>query len=885
MAFLPYHSSPVFPTLLSILPERIPTTMRFLYPYIQSRACPPRHTVIYIATNNSPFFAAFNNYVLRICRNGYHYSTLLSFWASVVTEAVFAMLDQARPSAQAKIQHDEDVLLAIVPTLNEGLSLDIPELKFGCYAILIVLASKGNLNDNILTAMMEAVTIGWTPDTNSEVLFCLVTLAQRKEDTALPPSVWELFMKLTDLDTILHTLSEQYDIGKLCLGIVGSVIDQVKTTSKVDHLILVRKLIEAGTMNIDSSTKAIEMLLLAAHSMTESDVHVTDLSENVADLVLRLANSDSVGELVQRILRDNELLTNQVEEGLQILLRRDVLPLPDPNTDVVMEDLPDDSAMESFASVADRIPTRTAYEISFLSYSPSYVYSSLEHAFLLASVSPQRLEVFSDLPVLRKSLAMTEPLFVSFYIRIWCGQLPATARVTAINTVSGYVRSEQFLSDVQMLLPYVLYALSDPAETVRIAAADLVIALNTVYAQSSDQAKKASDRPILGKDQLYGQGKESKDVTWLSADQVRKFLEDVLLPCVEENVLDADQMSRHLSRTLSGGKQTHPKKEEPSRLKKSLREAILVNLCSHLINTPIFSVKLRLLQLLNGVGRVGSTSRTKALLPLLSECSTRSQKELQDICDRESINLQSFVNEVAQIVSPSESEGLGELKRLIETTRPPRSTLLESAIFLHLRSIWKRMKPDLQSEFATSLFELAVGNSHEASEEIRQGQALDTLRALPLSTEILSSLMEKLPALSTETLAESPTSNRRTKQKNKVPISKTSETHYPSGNLENVTLALELVQVSKVQAHPGLFNSLFALLTDLQHTRYQFASGLTYLQVLAVENLLAISEAFKVRSLRYIPIVRSFTNTKVTRRQIEYSLIIRRFVHKSLSNV
>ena len=846
MTFLPYHSTPVFPTLLSILPERIPTTMRFLYPYIQSRACPPRHTFIYTATNDTPFFAVFNTYVLKVCRAGYHYNTLLSFWASIVTEAVFTMLDRARASTQAQVQHEEDVLLATIPTLNEGLSLDIPDLKFGCYTILMVLASKGNLNDNVLTAMMEAVSLSWTPDTNHEVLFCLVTLAQRREDITVPPSVWELLIRLTDLDSVLLALGEQYEIGKLALGIVGSVLDQVKNTSKVERLSLVRRLIEAGTMGICSSGKAIEMLLSAAHSIRQSDANAVDLQDHVADLLLRLADSDSVGQLVQRILRDNELLTSRLKIRLQTLLRHDALPPPDPNTDVIMEDPPEESAVETFASVVDRIPTRTAYEISFLSHSPSYVFDSLEHTFLLASLSSQSLQAFSDLPVLRKSLAMTEPLFLSFYIRIWCGQLPSAARTTAIKTVSGYIKGEPSSGDVQMLLPYVLCALSDPAETVRIAAADLVMALKGVYVKSSNEANK-SDRPTLGKDQLYGQGKESKDITWLSVDQIRKFLEDVLLPCVEETVLDAGQISQYLSETLSGGKQTHPEKEKPPKLKRSLREAILVSLCSHVINTPLFFAKLRLLQVLKEVERVGSTSRTKALLPLLSECSTQSQQELQDICDRESINQQSFVNEVVQIVSPSEREGLREFRKMMEPSHTPKSRMLTSAMFLHLRSIWKCMKPDLQSEFAILLFELAARNSHEAAEEIRQGQALDSLRTLPLSTDILFSLMENLPVLSNKMLTESSTSKNGTTRESKAAMSKNLETHDLLEDLRSVTLVLELVQASKAQAHPGLFNCLFTTLADLQHIRHQHASGLTYIQVLAAENLLAILEAFKVR--------------------------------------
>ena len=101
LTFLPYHATPIFPTLLSILPTQLSPTLKFLHTYINQLASPPRSVLVYAATRNTGFFAALNRYVLTCARARVTYPILLSFWASVVAQAVNDMFDTSASGRKA----------------------------------------------------------------------------------------------------------------------------------------------------------------------------------------------------------------------------------------------------------------------------------------------------------------------------------------------------------------------------------------------------------------------------------------------------------------------------------------------------------------------------------------------------------------------------------------------------------------------------------------------------------------------------------------------------------------------------------------------------------------------------------------------------------------
>ena len=841
LSFLPFHTRPTFATLLSILPPKLPPTLKFLHPYIQSLANPPRHTIVYSASSSRPFFAAFSAYVFKSNRLGYHHPALTSFWASIATEVVASMLDQARSARlESQKQNQEDVVLFLLPILNEGLLMGkSPDLRVGCYMVLTVLASKAGLGDGVLVALMEAVTSEWTVTSHAGII-CLSVLAQQRQASELPKSVFKSVIVLENLVDDLLTLREQYKVERLTLSIILGIIKGLKKTRDEGRLRLLRTLIESDLMDEASTAIALESVLSVAQTLPSEANPNLDVQGSLTDLVLRLADSKVIGDLVQTAIKASDLDIFQGRTGLDRAFAFNEATSDPTNEDVDMKDVNERARTEDFEVLASRIPTRTAYEISFLSHSDSYVFDSLAHAFIAVSASSIDLDKFSNLPVLRRPLAMTEPLFFSFFVRIWCGNVSAIARAAAIQLVAKTIAVGPLTADLQILIPYLVSALADQSAKVRRAAAELVLVLTSAYARANGTDKDLADLPILGQKEIYGQGKESKGLSFLSVKETHKFLADLLVPGLEECLLDATHIRQLLSDNFNGLKHSMAENTIRKELKTSFRLAIFGSLCSHVVNTPLYVVKFRLLQILNTVPKVGSTSRTKLLLPLLSDIANQKPEEQEKLCRNEELDPSQLMDQVVSIVIATDREGMQTLKTIIEVEDKPRSLRLRAAALRHLQSIWSSMKSELQASFARSLLEQAVGTPERLTGVDTGVEAMEMLRAVPLSAAVLQSFFEGLPSISSN-LQDKPSASKRRRTshgqteevvnldaKDLVPI------------VRRITVVLELLEEAKARTHPELLKGLFQIFSDLHHCSSHSSTATGYLQVSAMDSMLAI---------------------------------------------
>ena len=832
--------------MLSIIPEKIPPTLRFLHPYVQSKANPPRHVIVHAASINRPFFTAMSAYVLKSCHLGLQHPTLISFWVSIATEAVAAILDQSRfARLEAQERNQEDIIIFLLPILNDGLSLsDVPELRVGCYMILTVLASRASLDDDVLSVMMEAVTHGWS-QTSHAGLICLGTLAEQKRAAGLPRKAFEAIIALEHLDDDLMMISKHYKTDKLVLGVALGIVSGLNRDQDSGWLRLLRVLMEANIMS-GASTRAIVGSLVSALQKAAPDIGPNfDVQESLADFVLRLCDSKDLGSVIYSTITELKVDLGHLESRLR-QVKYEKSTSEQYTEHVNMKDADGQMTTDDFETLASSIPTRTAYEISFLSHSNSYVYGSLAHAFLSVHTSAVNVERFSDLPVLRKSLGMTEPLFLSFFVRIWCGLSPAKARTAAIRTVVDYFKAEKLAADVQMLFPYILYALADTSITIRRSAANLVLVLAPAYTRMADNDNKEANQPILGQQQIYGQGRETQGVTWLSNKEAIRIISDLIVPGLEECILDEGHISQILSDNLNASK--HTRDTNAKDLKKSLRLAFLSSLCSHVVNTPLYAVKSRLLEMLNRVSKVGSTSRTKLLLPLLSNTMKQDEQEHEQICGREQLDQSQLLDRIASIVIPGDREGIQTLGSIIEPLSHLNFPSLRAAALRRLKIIWASIKPDLQLLLATTLFESAIGKAEVGVDSNRKADAMETLRTLPLSTAIHKSFLDSLPSISSTLQNKPPASKRR----------RTSHGHFndhgPSDDcslmfaIQQITFVLELIGDGKTERHPELLGALFRIMSDLQHFPGHAVTAIGYLQLLALEGMLSIVNRAEVRN-------------------------------------
>ena len=849
LAFLPFHTSPMLSTVLSLIPDNLSPTLRFLHPYVKSLANPPHHAIVHAASTNRQLFTAMSAFVLKSSHLGLQHPILYSFWASIATQAVAAMLDQGRCARrEARKQNHEDIVLLLLPILNDGLCADnVPDIRVGCYMILTILASKASLDDAATSVMMEAVTSEWA-QTSHAGLICLSVLAEQKRTAGLPKKAFRAVVALECLDDDLMELNTQYRIDKLVLGIALGIVSGLENARDASGLRLLRTLLEAKILS-DASIKAVIMSLISRFQMTPPHLNSKfDVQGSIADLILHLHDLEDIGAITHSSMAESNFGWDSLEKELRSVIRSKDSTPGQLVEDAAMKDADCHTTPGDFETLTSRIPTRTAYEISFLSHSDSYVYSSLAHAFLSIYTSTTDLERFSDLPVLRKTLGMTEPLFLSFFVRIWCGQGPAKARTAAIWTVVEYLRKETLVADVQMLLPYILYALADISSSVRRAAADLVLVLAFAYRTMADKGVRDAHKPILGQQQIYGQGSQTQAVIWLSNKEAARIIVDLMVPGLEECILDGSHVSQLLSDNLNGPALSQGSKTIQKELKKSLRLALLSSICSHVVYTPLLAVKFRLLKMLNQVPKVGSISRTKLLRPLLSIIMQRGQHEFERICNEEHLNSSDFLDRVVSIVVPGDREGIQALKSIIEPQGILNFPGLRVAALHRLQNIWTSIKVDLQHSLAKSLLESAVGNLGSGAKSDQDTEAMETLRILPLSTAILLSFLENLPSVSDNIQEKLPVSKRRRTIHSHSNESGTPSELTPASVVRQSTFVLELVGDAKIERRYELLGCLFQIMRDLQRAQSFPVTAVGYMQVLAIESMLAIVNNADVRS-------------------------------------
>lgn len=301
LTFLIYHTSPTFLSLLSILPKTLPPTLKFLHPYIESLTSPPRHTIVYTVAHDPKFYSIFSGYVLDLYRSGYQFEAISTFWATITTESVAAMLDQSRsgrPAVQKEIR--EGLVLRVMPMLNEGLAMkSATELQIGCFMVLTFIATKMSLSDQVLDAAMEAVVSNWSQVTASG-LICLATLAEQREMATLPHKVLKALLALGKLDEELMALKSRIRVDGIVLGVVLGLLGRL---GKPRYLGLVRSLLESKMMNTPHLTIAIAGICAEVQEPEKS----ADTKDFLTDLLYSLAKDKDLQPIIKSATDENGL--------------------------------------------------------------------------------------------------------------------------------------------------------------------------------------------------------------------------------------------------------------------------------------------------------------------------------------------------------------------------------------------------------------------------------------------------------------------------------------------------------------------------------------------------------------------------------------------------
>ena len=874
MAFLPYYVESMFPTLLSILPSTLPPALKFLHPYAQALQNPPRHVIVHAASSNVVFFTAFSVHVLKLCRLGFQYPTLLSLWASVAVEATASMLNRARSSGpEAQNQRQGDVITRIMPILCDGLLIrKVPELRVACYMVMISLSAKVNQGEEIILEMMDATVLCWE-ESSLAGLVCLAVIAQKRAVAKLPKTVFSALLNLSHLEDDLKTVKRQYNAENLLLSFALNLANAQgsEPAEKVAELLF--SILEGGLLSNSSTIKVIESMMThifdTLHNQTTTDNRQAQTSANLS----RLLASRSLVVIARALLQDitsKHKLPHETQEFIRQELQAPVIA--DQPTRWVDEDEANKSPsihvsllQESIATAVGRLRLQPLRKLSFLQVSESAGFTDLANGFVVVSGSPLDLKTFIDLPVLGASEAMKTPSFMSFFVRFWCSDRPAHARATALDVVCHEMEEHGLVTDVQVLLPYILCALADDAPQVRQSAVKFVLFLAKSYRSCQDTSSGLDYKLTFGETHGHGQKAGLMALAWLSFADVAEFLNDVLRPSLEECLLDAQHLIHTLIATLTGGSQ-NDKSKLTRVLKSALRHALYEFLCSHISQTPLHIVRLRLLPALNRVESIGSLTRMKALLPLYIRCTEVNEASFREKCREEHIDPAQLMKELVGIPSMADQQGVIAIQKAINPGMRALAPLRNTAAAQRIRATWSKMEVDSQLSVAKTLLHLSTLEACSESSKSEQETAAGILRSINLSSPILQSFLENIHELTTKTEDQQLLAKRR-----KISRNQTQILALPSPTvgqeLRRITFVLELIASCKSGLSPKLLKMLFGLLADLTVYGNHAGSDLGYLEAMILESISEIISKISV-SIEILPnfavwMLISIANTQV----------------------
>jgi U3 small nucleolar RNA-associated protein 10 len=838
VAFLPYHTIPAFVTLMSILPTTIPSEYRFLDPYIRSLTAPPRAAIVQQAIKGTALLSAITENTLEACRHQHDYPALISFWGGIMTEAVNGKLDSSRSARNAvQAENDSALLQLVVPTLSESLMMKkVSGLQIASYMIVAVLASKGNLADNALSAFIEQIVCGWTSETLRPGLVCISVLTQYRSAKPLPGKVTKALLKVPDLLKTLESISQEYRVDKLVNAFALTLIDRLYKKGEDRGLPLVKSILLSEILSEKQLRTAYKALLVAAHRIDDSidsDGHIRQQLGSV--LVVLSQASGNIGTIIRQTIEEVDFDIEELELKLETTVRPR-LAIEAPQEDVDTDMIEATNSQEDLDEALKKLSQQKPSVSDCFSPESDAIFSNLYTLFLAFASGKDQLAKFDDAPILGRSSAPQDAFYLSFYIRIWCGPYPTLARASALAQAKDRLKAADCASvDFQVILPYAITALRDPAKKVRQAAADLLVVLGSLY--DKDNLPKSSHWPThkaaLGETQQ------------MDSSSIQALLNKIVIPALEESVIDDTQILVALKNGLDTSK-TAESREIKTSLTHSTRASIMKAISSHAVQSPFLVVKVRLLETLNQIRPASGSSRSQPLLPVLRWWAGLSKDEAARLAESQGLDEANVDLACVSVVASNDKAGIDALFDLINSPGVCERANLMQTIFSRIRTIWPSMKGDMKFSTAQAMLKLSQ-ESFEASatQNLASIESADFLRNVELTTDILLEFLESAQDSATQATT-SPANKRRrlssAEQARAVDIQNSPEMN---AILSKVTFVLELVQGSNPEDHPRLLQNLFAMLSDLQHLRTLVGSELGYLQNLVLSSLLAMIPAYK----------------------------------------
>ncbi|CAN9344891.1 unnamed protein product [Alternaria alternata] len=577
--YLPYHNTPQFLALLSILPAQPPHAIRFLFPYIQAPTKIPQRTIAYTAINTPQFFNAYQSYVTKVVEAGHEASHML----------------EQRKLWQKDLQDQgtEKLVLELLPVLNSCMRAKHgADTVLACYAIVIMMVNQAKVGDKILDGLMEAVIAAHDETSLQSCLACLAIIAMERSKAQIPAKVSKKLLNVPQLVQKLTALSHQCQVERLVLGCaLGALSD-----SSDENREIFSELIASGLL----TTSRVQMVLSALVQLLRDSAPGSQEHGEVLQLATKMTESKELQIIMQEVAKQNNVDLESL--GLTVGQTFDIAEIPEEDSDEEMLDADEDATEKPLIQV----PEITSK--SFFDAGSESEFIQVADVFEQAVATKQtRHFLVSD--TLQQDSAFKQPIYLSFLARVWSSIRPVAVRVAALRAAASSFEKIEAAHVLQNILPYLIHALTDSSPLIRRSAAACVGSL-------ARKASAKSKAQTWGKTDLYG--KESKALAELKPEDVLVFVSSMLQPILEECVMDSKFVIPALRDVLEG---TQLKNHTKNTIKMQTRTLVLGFLASHASLTPVLRVRLSLLPVANIRGKVSDTVRSNTMIPLLTAWS------------------------------------------------------------------------------------------------------------------------------------------------------------------------------------------------------------------------------------------------------------------------
>ena len=735
----------------------------------------------------------------------------------------------------------EDLLLLILPVLNQGLSiLGVAEVLQGCCMIISVLISKVEMNDRFLDTLLEALLPQLVGSNQECALVCMSLICQERGKIDLPSRVYAALSKVDNLENLFVKSARHSELNRLAFVYMLASLDDSAQPN-------ISRMFEANLLN-DIQLKYV--IQHAIKKITVSETQGEDHSQTIRKLLYNLLEQTKIHNIAKDVIEEGDFYDEEFEKRLF-------------NDNRGREDMESASLME-IDPTQEVLPSRmTLSQVSppdfadmFMPNEPFLTISSADkyhQLFELFSDAMSNAEWFDGTVNILMSKLYSEAAFeisvASFLLRISLSRIPDQLRVTVFEALAGWIMTkiQRQRADMQTFLPYLFVYLSDKCKKIRLVAAQYFSLLKSIYSSQKAEIYK-KEQTVWAGECIYGEN--SKEMPWLSNNEVLKILSIVVYPNLEETVLDRKHISRVIRAVINGTsrKSENPAKSSETELKSSLKTSFASFLSHHAIRTCALQVKCHLYSMLNGHGKVMRYVRSKTLLPAVKDWALLNEKDICRICKADGISLAEAEIAHLEIIDCRESESTDCLYFLLNGSYGSDRLELQKLAFKHIKSLWSNKKLKRQTSIAKYLLDISLNGCSGNNSASARNLALETLRSLDLPSETLSSILDTLHSTYQKS-SKQIQSKRRNPSGQKTEATGSTSEEAVSRLVYDFTITLELVEASQLKKHPHLLNGLFQCLGDIQNLRKMLQSELSYLQGMVLTCLHLIVENLQVRKL------------------------------------